>query len=121
VTLLFILLAMAVVAVIAGLVTGRIAGGMDAPESSLPFRGLPPEGVGPIDLETLRFSSALRGYRMDEVDQVLDRLGEELYRRDDEIARLRAERVDPARQGPDAQAVPSIQPEQHVGPPPGQG
>jgi uncharacterized protein YciI len=32
----------------------------------------------------------LRGYRMDEVDDVLDRLTEELRRRDEEIAELRA-------------------------------
>jgi len=88
VTWLFLLLAMSVIAVVAALVTGRIGGGMDAPVSSLPFRGLPPEAVNPGDLETLRFSPALRGYRMDEVDQVLDRLGTELRRRDDEIARL---------------------------------
>jgi DivIVA domain-containing protein len=90
VTWLFTLLAMTVIAVVAGVVTGRIGGGgMDAPASSLPFRGLPPEDVAPADLETLRFSPALRGYRMDEVDQVLDRLGSELRRRDDEIAALR--------------------------------
>jgi DivIVA domain-containing protein len=90
VTWLFTLLAMTVIAVVAGVVTGRIGGGgMDAPASSLPFRGLPGEDVAPGDLETLRFSPALRGYRMDEVDQVLDRLGSELRRRDDEIARLR--------------------------------
>jgi DivIVA domain-containing protein len=88
VTWLFLLLAMSVIAVVAAVVTGRIGGGLDAPVSSLPFRGLPPDGVTPGDLETLRFSPALRGYRMDEVDQVLDRLGVELHRRDAEIAQL---------------------------------
>jgi DivIVA domain-containing protein len=88
VTWLFLLLAMSVIAVVAAVVTGRIGGGMDAPVSGLPFRGLPPDNLRPGDLETLRFSPALRGYRMDEVDQVLDRLSTELRRRDDEIARL---------------------------------
>jgi DivIVA domain-containing protein len=83
-------MAMAVIAVVAGVVTGRIGGGMEAPESSLPFRGLPPDGVIPEDLEALRFTPALRGYRMHQVDEVLDQLTRELRDRDDEIARLRA-------------------------------
>jgi DivIVA domain-containing protein len=90
VTLLLTLLIMAVVAVVAAVAAGRIAGGLDAPASSLPGRGLP---EGPVDVEALdrvRFSPALRGYRMDEVDDVLDRLSDELRRRDDEIAWLRA-------------------------------
>ena len=101
-TWLFTLLAMAVVAVVAGLATGRISGGMEAPASSLPFRGLPPEAVRPADLDTLRFSPALRGYRMDEVDLVIDRLGDELRRRDEEIARLGAELPDPRLEPPGA-------------------
>ena len=111
-TWLFTLLAMAVIAAVAALVTGRISGGMDAPESSLPFRGLPPEQVTAADLEALRFTPALRGYRMDQVDEVLDRLEHELAARDDEITRLRAaldpgngpepdEHATPGDQGPD--------------------
>jgi DivIVA domain-containing protein len=42
-------------------------------------------------LDRVRFSPALRGYRMDEVDDVLDRVTEELRVRDAEIARLREE------------------------------
>src|SRR4051794_33755374 len=107
---LFILLAMAVIAVICGLVTGRIAGGLDDPESSLPFRGLPPADVAPEDLDTVRFSPALRGYRMDQVDQVLDQLTEELRRRDDQIAHLRSlvDQVDAEAFGP---AAGSLEPE----------
>ena len=89
-TWLFLLLAMAVIALAAGVVTGRISGGMDAPESSSPFRGLPADDVRAEDVEALRFTPALRGYRMGEVDDVLDRLVHELGRRDEEIARLRA-------------------------------
>lgn len=88
-TWLFILLAMAVIALAAGVVTGRIAGSMEPPATSLPFRGLP-DDVVPSDLEVLRFDAALRGYRMDQVDAVIDRLADELRRRDDEIAVLRA-------------------------------
>lgn len=90
-TWLFTLLAMAVIAVVAGVVTGRISGSMEPPASSLPFRGLLQDGVRPAELEQLRFDAALRGYRMDQVDGVLDRLAQELARRDDEIAALRSE------------------------------
>jgi hypothetical protein len=49
---------------------------------------------GPIaaaDLQVLRLPVALRGYRMDATDEVLDRLAQELLRRDEQIAQLRAE------------------------------
>lgn len=42
------------------------------------------------DVDTLRFPMALRGYRMDEVDDVLDRLGVELMHRDVRLAELEA-------------------------------
>ncbi|WP_225446761.1 DivIVA domain-containing protein [Streptacidiphilus sp. PB12-B1b] len=40
------------------------------------------------DVDGLRFPMGLRGYRMDEVDDVLDRLGAELSHRDVRIAEL---------------------------------
>jgi DivIVA domain-containing protein len=91
VTWLFTLLAIAVIALAAGVITGRIGGGMDAAPTSSPFRDLPPDGVVADDLDALRFTPALRGYRMDEVDRVLDQLSVELRRRDEEIARLQAQ------------------------------
>jgi DivIVA domain-containing protein len=42
------------------------------------------------DLRTLRLAVVLRGYRMEEVDWVLDRLAEQVDARDREIARLRS-------------------------------
>jgi DivIVA domain-containing protein len=42
------------------------------------------------DLRALKLSVALRGYRMDEVDWLLDRLSEQVDKRDREIARLRS-------------------------------
>ena len=42
------------------------------------------------DVDALRFSLALRGYRMDEVDRVLDHLRDELSARDLRIAELEA-------------------------------
>jgi DivIVA domain-containing protein len=48
-----------------------------------------PERPGAEDVERLRFSVGLRGYRMDQVDQVLDALGDALADRDRTIAQLR--------------------------------
>ncbi|MFE0463938.1 DivIVA domain-containing protein [Kitasatospora sp. NPDC058965] len=42
------------------------------------------------DVDGIRMPMALRGYRMDEVDDVLDRLGAELAYRDTRIAELEA-------------------------------
>lgn len=42
------------------------------------------------DLRALRLSVTVRGYRMEEVDWVLDRLAEQVDSRDREIARLRS-------------------------------
>jgi DivIVA domain-containing protein len=44
--------------------------------------------LGRADVETLRLPLAARGYRMREVDDVLDRLGAELAERDARIAEL---------------------------------
>ena len=46
--------------------------------------------LGRADVDALRFPMALRGYRMDEVDDVLDRLGVELTHRDVRVAELEA-------------------------------
>ena len=63
---------------------------MAAPVSSLPFEGLPEGAVKPEDVRGLRFDLGLRGYRMDQVDAVLDRLTDELRSRDEQLAALRA-------------------------------
>lgn len=90
-TVVFTLITLAVLGLIAAVAVGRIGGGLDDPASSLPSRGLPPGPVAGADLDEIRFSPALRGYRMDEVDAVLDRVRDELDRRDVEIGRLKAE------------------------------
>ncbi len=88
-TLLLTLLIMAVIGLVAAVAAGRISGGLDEPASSLPGRGLPPGPFTLDDVDRVRFSPALRGYRMDEVDDVVDRLADELRRRDEELAVLR--------------------------------
>ena len=89
VTLLLTLLIIAVIGLVAAVAAGRIAGGLDDPASSLPGRGLPPGPFTLRDVDRVRFSPALRGYRMDEVDDVVDRLVDELRRLEDEVAALR--------------------------------
>lgn len=48
------------------------------------------------DVAAVRFGLAPRGYRMSEVDAVLERLGRELSDRDAELARLRGGAPEPA-------------------------
>ncbi|MDQ1294215.1 MAG: hypothetical protein QG608_2098 [Actinomycetota bacterium] len=87
-TLFFTLLTVAVLGVVAAVAAGRIAVDLDDPVSSLPARGLPEGEIDATSLDDLRFSPALRGYRMEEVDEVMDRLRDELRRRDEELLRL---------------------------------
>ena len=63
---------------------------VDAPRDRADL-DLPADGpVGADDLERVRFGMALRGYRMDEVDALLDRLAAELRDRDARLAQLQA-------------------------------
>lgn len=64
--------------------------GFDQPVANLPPVLLPAE-VEPSDVDRLRFAVGLRGYRMDQVDQVLDELREQLAAKDGKIADLAAE------------------------------
>jgi len=63
-------------------------GGTLAPEAH--DRAPWPAPGDPLDLAGVRFPQAVRGYRMDLVDAVLDRAAAELAARDAELAQLRA-------------------------------
>src|ERR671912_1694306 len=63
-------------------------GGLEEPVSSLP-PVLLPEEAKPEDIDRVRFALGLRGYRMDQVDQVLDDLRDQLAAKNAEIERLR--------------------------------
>ena len=79
------------------------------------------------DVRALRISVALRGYRMSEVDWLVDQLAQVLDERDAEIARLRAGtdrsttvRPDPARSDaedtdPEGVPVPAVDEEDRTG------
>ncbi|XAS63218.1 DivIVA domain-containing protein [Pseudarthrobacter sp. So.54] len=64
--------------------------GFDQPVANLPPVLLPAEAVA-SDVDRLRFAVGLRGYRMDQVDQVLDELREQITVKDRKIADLAAE------------------------------
>ncbi|MEE1927726.1 DivIVA domain-containing protein [Streptomyces sp. TRM 70351] len=71
--------------------TGRARGGLSDPVPVQAAVPLPPERpVGRADVAALRLPLALRGYRMSEVDDALDRLAAELAERDARIAELEA-------------------------------
>jgi DivIVA domain-containing protein len=55
-----------------------------------PWTALPNRRIEPEDVVAVRLPVALRGYRFAETDRLLDRLTDELRRRDEEIAELRA-------------------------------
>jgi DivIVA domain-containing protein len=115
-----IVLLLAVLAVLGGVVlvaAGRGSPMPDAEPDRAPLGVLPPDAVGPPDVERLRFSLAFRGYRMDEVDDVLDRLTAELAERDARIAELTgADPAEPA--GTDPGRAQPAQPAGTAGPDP---
>ncbi|MFD5276706.1 DivIVA domain-containing protein [Pseudarthrobacter sp. NPDC058362] len=63
-------------------------GGLPQPPANLPPVLLPAHAAAE-DVDRIRFSVGLRGYRMDQVDQVLDELRNQLAAREAEIVELR--------------------------------
>lgn len=99
--LVFVAIVLAAVAILVGTdlaprVFRRRAGeqpfedGFDEPVASLPAVLLP-DDAEPADVDRIRFAVGVRGYRMDQVDQVLDELRDQIARKDREIASLRTE------------------------------
>lgn len=91
----------ALLVVVIGLVVFAILGHfgthLEDPTATSPFESLPRGLVMAEDVEQVRFDQTLRGYRMGQVDEVLDRLRAELQARDDEIAMLRGDAARPVR------------------------
>lgn len=87
---LLVLLVLLVGAVLAG-IAGWFGGHLDDPTATTPYTGLPDGRLRTEDVESVRFDQTLRGYRMGQVDDVLDRLVSAVGERDDEIARLRSQ------------------------------
>lgn len=84
-----ILSVLALGVVLAVVVSRTSVPGVEGPVTTASFAGLP---AGPLlrdDLDHVRVDIAFRGYRMDQVDAMLFRLGDEIELRDAEIDRLR--------------------------------
>jgi DivIVA domain-containing protein len=87
----FMLAAIVVITVIALLAVGKLGELPDVTPDRAPL-ALPEDRVlTDQDVDALRFSVGARGYRMDEVDEVLDRLSAEVSERDARIAELEAQ------------------------------
>lgn len=81
---LFLLIVILLVGLTAAAVMGRIGGFMAEPTASQAFPGL--SGVSADDIKQLRFDRALRGYRMDQVDEVVDVLGARVRELENQVA-----------------------------------
>ncbi|WP_114558400.1 DivIVA domain-containing protein [Desertihabitans aurantiacus] len=105
-----LVVAVGVLAVGAVAAAGRFGGMAEEPVRDTFTPALPDRHWSGADLDALRFSTALRGYRMDQVDEVVDRLARELDRRDARIAELEETLARRAPSGPGSQTPPLSQP-----------
>ncbi len=83
----------ALVAVVAAVALAVLGNGGSLPDAEPDRLDAPLPTGRPVhrgDLENLRIAVTLRGYRMSDVDDVLDRVGAELAERDGRIAELEA-------------------------------
>lgn len=86
--LLLLLLCLVVLGAIAVVAAGRGTSMAEAGPDRAPWAELGPGDVDRAKVDGLRFSVGFRGYRMDEVDAVLERLVGELEERDQRIAEM---------------------------------
>jgi DivIVA domain-containing protein len=84
VTLFFLVVILLVIGVVVAVAVGHVSGGLSDAVTSVPVRELPDSRLTPKDLDDLRFETALRGYRMEQVDAALNRVRDELARREEE-------------------------------------
>lgn len=98
-----VLIVVVVIGLILAAVTGRIGGSMSEPARSQAMLDLPDRALRQDDIAQLRFDQALRGYRMDQVDRVIDRLTDEVVEQQRHIRALEdsAEGRSPALDPPD--------------------
>lgn len=89
-TVLLVLLLLLAVGVAAAVASGLVGGGL--PEPARDVRPPLEHSVRePSDLDDARFALAFRGYRMDQVDEVLDGARDALAAREREVRELREE------------------------------
>ena len=81
--------AVVVAVVTAAAVLGRVDGSLADATTTMSHVPLPDDQLTPDDIDALRFDTAMRGYRMSQVDAVIDRLRREIGDLDDELSRAR--------------------------------
>ncbi len=86
---LVLVVAVVLVALTVAAVLGRVDGSLDDATTTLSHEPLPQTPLTPGDIAELHFDTAMRGYRMNQVDGVLDRLRREVADLGDEVVRLR--------------------------------
>ena len=91
-----LLVGIVVLCFVVALILGLAGGGLGRGTTSLSHEPLPDEPIRDADFDDLVFDVGLRGYRMSQVDGVVDRLRRELREKDAEIAVLRGDEAAPA-------------------------
>lgn len=89
-TLAFVLAGIVVITVVALLAVGRLGELPEAEPDRAPVALPDDRPLEREDVDSVRFAVGVRGYRMDEVDDVLDRLAVEVAERDARIDELEA-------------------------------
>lgn len=95
---LFLLIVVVLIGLTAAAVLGRIGGFMADPTSTSAFSGVSDDPAGSLssaDLGGVYFAQALRGYRMDQVDEVIDALTARLRELETEVGSGRSHGVPP--------------------------
>jgi DivIVA domain-containing protein len=94
-----VLIVILLIGLTAAAVMGKIGGFMADATSSQSFGGVPAGPLSTDDLAKLRFDQALRGYRMNQVDEVIDALSARLHELESEVASLSATNACPPLEG----------------------
>lgn len=97
-----LLVAVVLVVLTAAAVLGRVDGSLADTTTSLRHEPLPNTPLTPAHLDELRFDTAMRGYRMSQVDDVIDRLRREISDLDEALSRVAAHRVTAPAEPPEA-------------------
>jgi DivIVA domain-containing protein len=84
-----LVVAVVVAVVTAAAVLGRVDGALADATTTMSHVPLPEDQLSPADIDELRFDTAMRGYRMSQVDAVIDRLRREIGDLDEELTRVR--------------------------------
>ena len=86
--LVFVLVGIVAIAAVALLAVGRLGELPDTEPDRAPLALPEDRPLAKADVDDVRFAVGMRGYRMDEVDDVLDRLADEVADKDARIAEL---------------------------------